>query len=79
MDLNEAGKFLAYLKGRDLAVYRMATISLYMGLRASEIFGLRWKNLDQGNGLVWVMDGKSGKSRAVYMPDPVKTGAFPIS
>ena len=73
LDLNEAGEFLAYLQGRDLAVYRMATISLYMGLRAREIFGLRWKNLDQGNGLVWVMDGKSGKSRAVYMPDPVKT------
>jgi integrase len=44
-----------------------------MGLRAGEIFGLRWKNLDQGNGLLWVMDPKSGKSRAVYMPDQVKT------
>lgn len=73
LDLGEAGEFLTYLKGRDLAVYRMATISLYMGLRAGEIFGLRWKNLDQGNGLLWVMDPKSGKSRAVYMPDQVKT------
>jgi integrase len=73
LDEDEAGEFLSYLKGRDLAVYRMATISLFMGLRAGEIFGLRWKNLDQGNGLLWVMDGKSGKSRPVYMPDTVKT------
>jgi integrase len=73
LDEDEAGEFLSYLKGRDLAVYRMATISLFMGLRAGEVFGLRWKNLDQGNGLLWVMDGKSGKSRAVYMPDQVKT------
>jgi integrase len=50
----------------------MAAISLFTALRAGEIFGLRWKNLDRENGLVWVMDGKSGKSRAVYLPDQVK-------
>jgi integrase len=50
----------------------MAFISLFTGLRAGEVFGLKWKNLDQGNGLLWVMDGKSGKSRPVYMPEPVK-------
>jgi integrase len=50
----------------------MATLSLYMGMRAGEVFGLRWKNLDQGNGLLWIMDPKSGRSRAVYMPDQVK-------
>lgn len=73
LDLTESGEFLNYLKGRDLAIYRMAAISLFMGLRAGEIFNLRWKNFDQGNGLLWVMDGKSGKSRAVYMPNQVKT------
>ena len=51
----------------------MAAISLFTGLRAGEVFGLRWKNLDRDNGLVWVMDSKSGKSRAVYMPDQAKT------
>jgi integrase len=72
MDLDEASYFLNYLQGRDRAVYQMATISLYMGLRAGEIFNLKWKNLDRENGLLWVMDGKSGKSRAVYMPDQIK-------
>jgi integrase len=50
----------------------MASIPLFTGLRAGEIFNLKWKSLDRENGLVWVMDGKSGKSRAVYMPDQVK-------
>jgi integrase len=50
----------------------MAFISLFTGLRAGEIFNLKWKNLDRGKDLLWVMDGKSGKSRAVYMPKPVR-------
>jgi len=68
----EAQTLLEDLERRDLATYRMAAISLFMGLRAGEVFGLRWKSLDRENGLLWVMDGKSGKSRAVYMPDQVK-------
>jgi len=69
---DEAQTLLSDLEGRDQTTWRMAAISLFTGLRAGEVFGLRWKNLDQGNGLVWVMDGKSGKSRAVYLPDQVK-------
>jgi integrase len=68
----EAQTLLEELERRDLGTYRMAFVSLFTGLRAGEVFGLRWKNLDRKNGLVWVMDGKSGKSRAVYMPDQVK-------
>ena len=68
----EAQTLLEDLQGRDLATWRMAVISISTGLRAGEIFGLRWKNLDRGKGLLWVMDSKSGKSRAVYMPDQVK-------
>jgi len=68
----EAQTLLEDLERRDLATYRMAAISLFMGLRAGEIFNLEWKNLDRENGLLWVMDGKSGKSRAVYMPAQIK-------
>jgi integrase len=68
----EAQTLLEELERRDLATYRMAFISLFTGLRAGEVFNLKWKNLDQGKGLLWVMDSKSGKSRAVYMPEPVK-------
>jgi len=68
----EAHALLEDLRRRDQATYRMAAISLFMGLRAGEMFNLKWKTLDPKNGLLWVMDGKSGKSRAVYMPDQVK-------
>lgn len=69
----EARTLLEDLESRDLATYRMAYISVFTGLRAGDIFSLEWKNLDRENGLLWVMDGKSGKSRAVYMPDQVKS------
>jgi integrase len=72
LSAEEAQTLLEDLQGRDLGTYRMAAISLFMGLRAGEIFNLKWKSVDQGNGLLWVMDGKSGKSRPVYMPDQVK-------
>jgi integrase len=68
----EAQTLLEDLECRDLATCWMSAISLFMGLRAGEIFNLEWKNLDRENGLLWVMDGKSGKSRAVYMPAQVK-------
>ena len=76
LDLEEAGEFLTYLKGKNLSVYRMATLSFFMGLRAGEIFNLRWKNLDRTKGLLWCMDSKSGKSRPVYMPDQAKAIFF---
>ena len=69
---DEAYTLLEDLKRRDLATWRMAFISLFMGLRAGEIFNLKWKSLDRESGLLWIMDSKSGKSRAVYMPDQVK-------
>jgi integrase len=72
LGVDEAGEFLEYLKNRNIVVYRISAISLYMGLRAGEIFALRWKNLDLANGLIWVMDPKNAKSRAVYMPGPIK-------
>ena len=68
----EAQTLLEELESLDLATCRMAAISLFTGLRAGEVFNLKWKDLDLGNGLVWVMDSKSGKSRAVYPPDQVK-------
>ncbi|MBI5583494.1 MAG: site-specific integrase [Deltaproteobacteria bacterium] len=67
----EAHTLLEELLSQSPAVYRMAAISLYTGLRAGEVFGLKWKNLDRENGLLWIMDGKSGKSRPVYMPEAV--------
>ncbi|MEW6187692.1 MAG: tyrosine-type recombinase/integrase [Thermodesulfobacteriota bacterium] len=68
----EAQYLLEDLESRDLATYQMAFVSLFTGLRAGEIYNLKWKNLDRENGLVWVMDSKSGKSRAVYIPNQVK-------
>ncbi len=38
------------------------------GLRVSEALRLRVKDVDFGNGLVWIRDGKGGKDRSLSMP-----------
>ena len=35
------------------------------GLRAAEIAAIQWSDLDQGNGVLWVREGKGGKDRSV--------------
>lgn len=44
---------------------RMIALGAMAGFRASEIANVRWSDLDQGNGVIWVRDGKGGKDRSV--------------
>lgn len=69
---DEAAALLEDLQKRDFKVYRMAFLSLHTGLRAGEIFSLKWGHIDTERGLIRVSDGKSGKSRAAYMTGEVK-------
>jgi integrase len=55
----------------------MALLSLDTGMRAGEIFGLIWENVDIDAGQIQVVDTKGGKNRTVYMTDRVK-GMFQV-
>lgn len=44
---------------------RMIALGAMAGLRAAEIAAIRWSDLDHGNGVLWVRDGKGGKDRSV--------------
>lgn len=35
------------------------------GLRSAEIAAIKWSDLDPGNGVLWVREGKGGKDRSV--------------
>jgi len=67
----EADALLEALKKRDFDVYCMALISLHAGLRASEIFRLKWGDIDIERGRITIRDAKAG-SRTAFMTATLK-------
>jgi len=67
----EADALLYEIKNRSKQLYRICLISLYCGLRASEIFRLKWGDLDFGREIINVI-GKGDKSRPAFMTQEVK-------
>jgi len=61
----EARELLKRLKERSGEVHDMALLSLETGMRAGEIFGLRWVDVDLKNRLLHIADPKGGAPRKV--------------
>jgi integrase len=70
----EADKLLENLKGRSIQLHNIALLSLHCGLRASEIFRLKWQDIDlnRGGWGVIMVHGKGDKSRPAFMTEDVK-------
>jgi site-specific recombinase XerD len=68
----EADTLLENLQLRDFKVYQMALLSLHCGLRAGEIFSLRWQDIDTSRGLILIADPKGGHTRTAFMTEGVK-------
>lgn len=68
----EADALLAYLKGQSLQLHNITLLSLHCGLRASEIFRLKWGDVDLERGVLTV-HGKGEKTRPAFMTDMIKT------
>jgi integrase len=50
----------------------MTLLSLRTGMRASEIFNLKWAHIDTENGRILIMDAKGDKSRIAFMTEDIK-------
>ncbi len=71
----EAKTLLDALKARSQRLHDITLVSLHCGLRAGEIFGLEWRDLDLERRQILVRDGKNsmgGRSRTAYMTDEVR-------
>jgi integrase len=68
----EAASLLAELAKVSETLHDQALLSLHCGLRAGEIFNLRWQDLDFQNEVIQVLDPKNKESRAAYMTQAVK-------
>ena len=69
---DECESLISKLREVSPQVGDMALLSLDTGMRAGEIFGLIWENVDIDAGQIQVVDTKGGKNRTAYMTDRVK-------
>jgi integrase len=68
----EAKALLEELKKTSNQLYEIALLSLHTGMRAGEIFALRWGHIDIEHGLILVADPKAGVSRRAHMTPTIK-------
>lgn len=69
---NEASRLLADLKIHSQDMHDIALLALYTGLRAGEIHGLVWGNVDLEQNTIEVLDTKNKKNRHIHMTAEVK-------
>jgi integrase len=69
---DEADTLLTQLIKKSKQVHDMALMSLHTGMRAGEIFGLTWGNVDLRAGTMLLKDTKNTMSRTAFMTAAVK-------
>ena len=69
---SEAASLLALLNTKSSQVHDMALLSLHTGMRAAEIFKLKWRDVDLEEGTIHITDSKNAESRYAYMSNATK-------
>lgn len=68
----EADLLLEELSKVSADYHDIALLSLHTGMRAGEIFALRWSDINLEDGVISILDPKPGKSQKAYMTQKVK-------
>nr|WP_277424313.1 site-specific integrase [Desulfovibrio sp. ZJ200] len=68
----EARLLLDELGKHSLELRDMATLSLFCGLRAGEIFKLQWADINMDTGTIFLRGTKAGNSRYAFFTDEVR-------
>lgn len=68
----EADGLLTAIREKSQEFYEICLLSLHCGLRAGEIFNLKWVDIDLENGIIAIKDAKGGKNRFAHMTRDVK-------
>jgi integrase len=71
----EAVKLLKALQIISPIVHDVALLSIHTGMRAGEIFALKWNHIDIEHGLIHIADPKNQRSRKAFMT-PTITNMF---
>jgi integrase len=67
----EADKLSSQLMSSDMQLYGISLISLHCGLRAGEIFALKWGDINSSNRTIFIRDPKNKRNRTAYMTEKV--------
>jgi integrase len=68
----EADELLEALREVSTETHDHALLSLQTGMRAGEVWKLRWADVDMESGILTLLDTKNGKTRPAYMTGPVR-------
>lgn len=68
----EAISLLQAIKKRSIQTYEISLLALKAGLRANEIFRLKWSDVNMKEGILTLRDTKSGKTRFAFLENEVK-------
>ena len=78
---NQRERFLAYeeaytlleeLNNTSKQLHDIALVSLHTGMRAGEIFNLKWQDINLENGIINIVDTKNNEPRKAFMTDTIK-------
>jgi len=72
LEPDEAQKLLDKLKAASRTQYEMAYLSLYTGMRADEIFKLRWQDINLNNGIIHILETKNTEARTAYITGGIR-------
>lgn len=72
LSYEEAHILLRKLEKVSIQLRDISLISLHTGMRAGEIFALKWSHLDIKNNLIHIADPKSGRARKAYITPTVE-------
>lgn len=72
LSYDEADRLMEALEKKSTQIPRIAKMSLYSGMRLSEIFSLRWSNVDLRNNIITVLDAKNGESRPIFITHQIR-------
>ena len=72
LDKKESVELLSELEKKSQQVYEMTLLSLHTGMRAGELFKLKWHNVNIEGGIIQILDTKNTESRHAYMSDDIK-------
>ena len=69
---DEAAAVLHELKGVSQQLYEISLMSLCTGMRAGEVFSLKWGHCNFEEAIIHIADPKGVEARKVYMTDAIK-------
>jgi len=67
LERSEADRLLDNLKKASQTIYEMSYVSIYTGMRADEIFSLRWQDIDLDNDVIHILETKNTEPRAAFI------------